>query len=478
MNPQNEWIRGDATTLRHSLDLVLTRLSLTGSAHLGVTIAAPVLPPARLFLEMPHETAFLWAAHPDCCEIGLSSATACDGKGPDRMQSIIEKADQFSGHFQGIGLGASAMEPRYFGGFSYDPLNCGSTDWSSLCDAEFILPRILYRSVANQASVTLFVSRSEISNPQNRAKYLELLLSFAAIPPNCPDSCNRRTASLLRRCDNPIREKWDQHVGEACRLLKRGDLEKVVLAREILLCCSSAPDVSAVLARLLARRDGSVCFALRRGPSTFLGATPERLVSRRGTQILTEALAGSAATSDPVASQTLLSDSKNQLEHSLVVREIMARLQALGAELSVPEAPELRQFGPLVHLYTLLKARKLAAPHVLLLGEHLHPTPAVGGIPIQRAMEFIRNHEDFDRGRYASPVGWFDRNGDGELAVALRSGLITGHEVRIYAGAGLVRGSKADEEWSETELKFCSFLDALGLKMEGKIQSQARHDLP
>jgi isochorismate synthase len=265
-------------------------------------------------------------------------------------------------------------------------------------------------------------------------------------------------------------------VDEACQLIGRGDLEKVVLAREILLCCHVSPDVSRILARLLNRNDDSVCFALRRGTSTFLGATPERLVSRRGAQIVTEALAGSAAAGDPAALQDLLASKKNQLEHSLVVREIMARLQAIGAEINVPEAPQLRQFGPLTHIHTLLKARKIGAPHVLMLGKHLHPTPAVGGIPLQRALDFIRDHEAFDRGRYASPVGWFDCNGDGELAVAIRAGLLTGRDVRLYAGAGLVQGSEATAEWAETELKLHSFLDALGLKPEGGHQLQSWHE--
>jgi isochorismate synthase len=296
--------------------------------------------------------------------------------------------------------------------------------------------------------------------------FIEMLQSLTILPPRDHDCANHPATRLLRRSDNPNRDRWDDHVREACRLLALGDLEKVVLAREMLLCCSSAPDIGAILEQLLERRDGSVCFALRRGSSTFLGATPERLVSRRGSQILTEALAGSAAASDPAAAQALLSGRKNQLEHSLVVREIMARLRSLGAEVAETTAPKLRAFGPLVHLHTSLIARKQAPPHVLQIAEHLHPTPAVGGIPRERALQFIRLHEDFDRGRYASPVGWFDRNGDGEFSVALRSGLLCGREARLYAGAGIVRGSDADAEWSETELKFRSFLDALGLATE------------
>jgi menaquinone-specific isochorismate synthase len=217
---------------------------------------------------------------------------------------------------------------------------------------------------------------------------------------------------------------------------------------------------------LLDRGDGSVCFAFRSGVSTFLGATPERLVSRRGPLIRTEALAGSAAADDPAAVETLRLGDKDRREHAFVVNEIVERLLMLGAEVSVPEKPALRQFGPVLHLRTSIEATRLDAPHVLVLAHHLHPTPAVGGIPLQVALDFIRNNESFQRGRYASPVGWFGCNGDGELVVALRSGLVRGREIRLFAGAGLVNGSEAQAEWRETELKFRSFLDALGVYTE------------
>ena len=462
MNSASYFEPSETSRLWDTLGRVLERLSTTESDNFGVTIAAPLLPPAQVFLAMPNEPAMLWAASPDCCEVGLGISTQCDGFGPDRLLSIIERAEHALHSFQSVGVGAAAAEPKCFGGFSSAPLNHPSSHWRNFAEAEFTVPRILFRSAANRAAWTLFVSRHEILDALNRQKYIDQLRRLASLSPNVHVA--QKVPSLQKRSDNPDRESWARHVALACQLLDAGELEKVVLAREMLLVCSSQPEVAPILERLLGRRDGTVCFALRRGSATFLGATPERLVSRRGSRIVTEALAGSAAANDSVALRKLLSDGKNRLEHSLVVREIVARLNELGAQVDVPQDPELRQFGPLIHLHTSLEARKLAAPHVLLLGERLHPTPAVGGLPVQQALDFIRSHEAFDRGRYASPIGWFDANGDGELAVALRSGLLTGREVRLYAGAGLVQGSEADSEWNETDLKFQSFLDALGLR--------------
>jgi len=461
----------DTTALPTTLERVLARLALTKNRNFGITVAAPIIPPAQVFLALPNEAAMLWATAPGVCEVALGAAMSCSGSGHGRAQTIIERADLAFRDFQGVGLGAAAIEPRFFGGLSYASARKNESSWSSFLDSEFALPRLLYRASANRAAVTLFASKHEIRDPALRAQFVEAVQTMTQLVPQDRSRMSRESLLIEQRIDTPDRTQWGRHVLDACRLFEEGQLEKAVLAREILLICNRQPDIQSILEQLLGRAEGSVCFALRRASAIFLGATPERLVSRRGPQISTEALAGSAANSGELPEQ-LLSDTKNQLEHSLVVREIVARLQRLGADVSVPSAPQLRRFAGLSHLYTSLQARKLASPHVLTLADHLHPTPAVGGIPLERALEFIFAHEAFDRGRYAGPVGWFDGNGDGEFAVALRSGLLSGREVRLYAGAGLVQGSEPDAEWRETDLKFRSLLDALGLT---RVPDLSRH---
>ena len=462
MISQSNSLAYDRTIAPEMIETVLDRLGLTENSYFGITIAAPILSPTQVFAAFPSEPAFLWAKVPGTCDVGLGAAIRCESSGAGRAREIIAQAEQAFRAFQGVGLGAASVEPRFFGGLAYSPRDARESSWSSFADAEFTLPRLHYRANLNRAAVTLFISRAEILDVNGRHQFVESLRNFNRLGTS-PRMCNGdHRLTVERRVDNPTRADWDRHVQAACRLFDEKRLEKVVLAREILLECSSEPDPQAILERLLGRAAESVTFALRRGTSTFLGATPERLVLRQGSTITTEALAGSAAITG-TEPQQLLSDTKNLLEHSLVVREIVARLERLGAEVSVPATPQLKQFGSLTHLHTFLQARKLAAPHVLEIAEQLHPTPAVGGIPLAQALEFIREHESFDRGRYAGPVGWFDGNGDGELAVALRSGVITGREIRLYAGAGLVEGSVPEAEWFETDLKFQSFLDALGL---------------
>ena len=128
----------------------------------------------------------------------------------------------------------------------------------------------------------------------------------------------------------------------------------------------------------------------------------------------------------------------------------------------MPGAPAVRALRNILHLHTPIAAELSAPVHVLELAAALHPTPAVGGTPTRLATAWIAAREPAPRGWYAAPVGWFDAAGDGELAVAIRSGLLAGRTAHVWAGAGIVRDSDAEAEWAEVEVKQRAVLDALG----------------
>src|SRR5690606_8222135 len=134
-----------------------------------------------------------------------------------------------------------------------------------------------------------------------------------------------------------------------------------------------------------------------------------------------------------------------------------AILQTLGplcSGIRYARDPELRSLKHMLHLRTAVQAELNTPVHILDLVERLHPTPAVGGVPAQAAMQWIVENEHFARGWYAGPIGWFDEAGDGQFDVALRSGIVAGHRALLFAGAGIVKGSAAEREFEETELKF------------------------
>ena len=186
-----------------------------------------------------------------------------------------------------------------------------------------------------------------------------------------------------------------------------------------------------------------------------MGASPETLLSKHGIHIETEALAGSiAAGRDPAMQAETLQQSKKELtEHHFVREDIVGKLIPLCGSIRAPDKPQIKSLKHLLHLHTPIQAQLRHPTHVLDLMERLHPTPAVGGTPVEAALKLIAKYESISRGFYAGPIGWFTPQGDGCFAVALRSALLDAQSAWVYAGAGIVAESDARQEYKETELK-------------------------
>jgi menaquinone-specific isochorismate synthase len=158
--------------------------------------------------------------------------------------------------------------------------------------------------------------------------------------------------------------------------------------------------------------------------------------------------------------QELLDSEKNAHEHQLVADAIREQLAPLASSVRTGER-SVRRLATVQHLFTPITATLSSDQHVLSLVEALHPTPAVGGLPPERALETIRDTEPFDRGWYAAPVGWFDAAGNGSFAVALRSAVVRETTATLFAGVGIVADSDPDREWDEVQLKYRPILDEL-----------------
>jgi menaquinone-specific isochorismate synthase len=255
-------------------------------------------------------------------------------------------------------------------------------------------------------------------------------------------------------------------VKRAIDWIHQGDLVKVVLARAVEVTCQKPIDVERVLRSLDAGYPACILFAFRSCGGVFLGATPERLVRLEDRRVETMALAGSTrrgATPDEDAALVgaLLTSPKEQQEHAVVVGEIRAALAPLCQSLEIPAEPSVLSVRNVHHLATPIRGELAGELTVLELVERLHPTPAVGGAPRAAALAFIREHEPLGRGWYAGPVGWVDRFGEGEFAVALRSGLLRGRTAHLYAGCGILADSDPAAEYAESELKLQPLLRAL-----------------
>ncbi|MFB6345492.1 MAG: isochorismate synthase MenF, partial [bacterium] len=185
----------------------------------------------------------------------------------------------------------------------------------------------------------------------------------------------------------------------------------------------------------------------------FVGASPELLVKKKDTNIETESLAGTIETGKSDREKQKLADQlssnpKDLEEHRIVVDSIVDDLHSLTTSLNVGER-DIRSLDSVQHLYTPIHATASSSQHILEYVKQLHPTPAVGGLPREEALQSIRDVEPFDRGWYAGPLGWFDGEGNGCFAVGIRSALVRQRKAQFFAGAGIVSDSVPREEWDE-----------------------------
>lgn len=275
----------------------------------------------------------------------------------------------------------------------------------------------------------------------------------------------------------PAPEAYAQSVCAALQLLEddAAVLHKVVLARRLCVHGLDTLDPRELVARL-GQDPGVAPFMValpvnaNAAPAWLVGASPELLVARRGTQVLSHPLAGSARrSSDPVqdaaAAQALLASAKDHDEHRYVVEAIVEALSPWCDTVHAPSRPELHATASMWHLGTKIEAT-LRDPDtsVATLLAALHPTPAVCGTPQGLALEAIRGLEPQPRGFYAGAVGWMDAHGDGEWYVAIRCARLQGPRADVYAGAGIVAGSQPALEVAETAAKFGALLTALGVQ--------------
>ena len=268
--------------------------------------------------------------------------------------------------------------------------------------------------------------------------------------------------------EQPGHDEWRRLVGMYAGAVGRGRIDKVVLARRVGLRSPVELDVPNALRRLAASAPESTTYAYRRDGRTFLGATPERLVRTEGRTFRTVAVAGTIrrgadAAEDALLARRLLASEKDREEHLIGVDAIRDLLGPVADSLTIAPEPGVMTLRFVQHLVTEITGTVPEGRGLLALGERLHPTPAVGGGPRDVALALIDEHEGFDRGWYAGPIGWLGADGDGELCVALRCGIVDRTRATLFAGCGIVADSDPDLEWEESRIKLQAVISALGV---------------
>jgi len=394
--------------------------------------------------------------------VGVGSEARIMVEGHDRFQrakSVLRDILQSA-----IIDGKSSIGPVFIGGFRFDNMSQANGNWSGFSDGLLSLPRIMVSCKPPDLWLTL---NAFVKGETDVESLKEEFLASASTLLEKQSFERWKNAAEIVEETSP--DQWRLGVGQALQAVRNGRLRKVTLARMARAQAKSLIPPEAVLHSLVQHYPQCRVFAIRRGEACFVGASPEELVSLHESAVTSTCLAGSAPRGiseyeDSHFSRGLLESAKEREEHEIVVDWVSDRMQRLCEQLDWNKTPQVMRLGNVQHLATKFVGTAKRNTNVLDFVDALHPTPAVGGIPLEPALELIRRVERFDRGWYTGPVGWVDGKGFGEFSIALRCALIRGRDALLYAGAGIVSASDADREYEETTLKLKPLLTALGVR--------------
>jgi salicylate biosynthesis isochorismate synthase/menaquinone-specific isochorismate synthase len=352
-------------------------------------------------------------------------------------------------------------------GFAFAPAGAASPAWEGFEPASLVVPEVVIRRApATAAAVRMTLTALLAPDDTAEETLLRLERRLEELREQSLPLLDPAPAGRYRVVSAMPPEHYEAGVERATELIGRGEFEKIVLAREVQVHAPQAYDPAAVLGALRGAFPGCFCFCVGRGEATFIAASPELLVRREGQRVSTLALAGSARRSaDPALDdhlgEQLLRNESARAEHAIVAQRIERTLRPHAIWVATAPEPTLARIANIQHLATPIRAQLATPMETLELVALMHPTPAVGGEPLERVEPLIPALEGLDRGWYTGPVGWTDASGNGEFCVALRCALLRGALARCYAGNGIVRQSDPAAELAETEIKLAALLPLL-----------------
>jgi len=397
---------------------------------------------------------------------GLGSVRELQASGPDRFARVAST-------WRRLAAGAAADPPDgapgaglvAVGGFAFAPDGGSSPHWLPFPAASLVVPEVSLARRGAQTWLTVTALAAPDDTEDDLVDRVQVRLAelrnIDELPLLDPSPAGRVSVSSALPP-----EHYEEAVAQAVQRIRRGEFQKIVLAREVRVHAPQPHDAAAVLGILREAFPACYVYCVGRGTSAFIGASPELLVRREGSRASTVALAGSTRRSaDPAVDdhlgERLLQSEKDRREQAIVTRRIERALRPHALWVTAASEPRVIRVANIQHLATPIRAQLAKPLGAVDLAAILHPTPAVGGEPFAAAVPMIPALEGLDRGWYAGPVGWTDAAEDGEFCVGLRCALLEGAIAHCYAGDGIVEDSEPSAELAETEIKLEALLPVL-----------------
>ncbi len=406
-----------------------------------------------------------WVAHR-----GVAARVVSEG-GPSRfsdLQALGREILASAGPAARAGEPGHEPAPRLYGGFSFLDGHRPDGIWDGFPAGLFVLPEVELEAGDRRAVLRGRARLAPGADPEEvsaaSARMLERLGTLAGELERAGSPPPPRPARARR--EESARGAWESAVDDVLAAIRAGGVSKVVLARTLDVECDTPPDPVDVVLALERENRGTHVFLYEPVPGRALvGAAPETVVTLRDGSFHATAVAGSIGRGGSESETARLADrllesGKDRREHAIALEDMVERLRPLAEGIRAAAEPHVLRLAGIQHLETRIEARVPAASALDVL-DALHPTPAVCGLPRDEALRILRSEEPFERGWYAGPVGFFDGEGNGVFAPALRSAVSDGSSWRLFAGAGIVAGSDPAAEWEETRIKFEPVLRAL-----------------
>lgn len=422
------------------------------------TIEVEGVTPLQFFMAGERGARYFWRDHDTSNTIaGVGHALRLTSSTTERFNEIEQQWQQVTHN-----IVQTAQQPLLFGGVTFDPANTKASEWGDFPQALFVVAKFqLVKKNGKCYANAHYIGELTLEVKQQLLNELEAFITKA----KTMQSTVVKPKMVTYR--EPQKEAYLQSIENTTARIQQGEAEKVVIARTLALEFAEDLQPAQLLSDLLEEQPTSYIFGFEVDDLFFTGATPERLVMVQSHHAYSSCVAGSirrgrTSEEDVCLGERLLRDEKNGGEHQYVVDMIAEKFAKSCETYYVPSGPTLLKSRDIQHLYTPIDGALKEGTTILQLAKDLHPTPALGGVPREKALEIIREYEPMNREMYASPIGWLDATGDGEFAVALRCAMTRGNQAYLYAGGGIVADSEPQAEYEETLVKFRPMLRALG----------------